>query len=300
MRYPCKPLAPARESLALARREAQTFAMPAIFAPSAIQALTGLAQRALARRDGLVVLGLSGAQGSGKSTLAAALQQAFCAQGVATATLSLDDLYCTRAGRQRLATMVHPMLATRGVPGTHDVALGLATIAALERGEPALLPRFDKARDDRRLPAPGDRAPHRTRLLLFEGWCIGALPQSATALTQPINALEAEEDGAGRWRNYANAALAGAYQTLWARIDALAMLRAPDFATIVHWRQQQEHALRDTTYPAPHVMNDTEVIRFVAHYERITRQILADLPGRADCVIDLDANRQVTRIRPRD
>ena len=257
-----------------------------------------LAHRALDRREGLVVLGISGAQGSGKSTIAAALHQALDAQGVTTATLSLDDLYCTHAERQRLASTVHPLLATRGVPGTHDVALGLATIAALERGEPALLPRFDKARDDRRKPEPVDCAPPHTRMLLFEGWCIGALPQPDAALIAPINPLEAEADVAGHWRGYANAALAGVYRTLWARIDALAMLRAPDFATIVTWRQEQEHALREATGPAPGVMSDAEVIRFVAHYERITRQILIDLPGHADCVIDLDACRRVVGIRP--
>ena len=266
--------------------------------PAALQALMALAHHALDRRKGLVVLGISGAQGSGKSTLAAALHQAMDAQGVTTATLSLDDLYCTRAERQRLARSVHPLLATRGVPGTHDIALGLATIPALERGEPAPLPRFDKARDDRRKPQPTDRAPPHTRLLLFEGWCIGALPQPEAALITPINALEAEADAAVHWRGYANAALAGIYRTLWARIDALAMLRAPDFATIVTWRQQQEHALLAATGPAPGIMSDAEVIQFVAHYERITRQILTDLPGRADCVIDLAADRRVTSIRP--
>lgn len=280
---------------------------------AALEAVLALARRTLARQDGLVVLGISGAQGSGKSTLALALEQAMQAQGVATATLSLDDLYYTRAERRHLAATVHPLLQTRGVPGTHDVALGLATIAALERGEPALLPRFDKAHDDRRPtcdPAPGDHAPAHTRLLIFEGWCLGARPQDEAALADPVNALEDEEDPAGIWRRHANAALAGPYRALWARIDALAMLRAPGFEGVVHWRRQQERALRaksasgstsGSEYGATsgtEVMNDAQVARFVAHYERITRQILIDLPGRADCVIDLDANRAVTAIRP--
>ena len=270
--------------------------------PAALDALHALARRALCgRHDRLTVLGLSGAQGSGKSTLAAALRQRLDAEGVPTAILSLDDLYLTRADRLRLGAEVHPLLATRGVPGTHDVALGLATIAALERGEPALLPRFDKARDDRRAPTEADRAPARTRLLVFEGWCIGARPQTEAALAEPMNALEAEEDRAGVWRHTVNAALAGPYAALWARIDALAMLRAPDFATIVGWRQQQERALRKDVgdcpgLAGPGVMTDSAVTRFVAHYERITRHLLADLPGRADCIIDLAPDRHVTRI----
>ncbi|HEX4847424.1 MAG TPA: kinase, partial [Novosphingobium sp.] len=106
-----------------------------------------------AGHSGLFVLGLSGSQGSGKTTLVAGLEQALEAQGLRVARLSLDDLYLTRAERIALGQSVHPLLATRGVPGTHDVALGLEVIAALERGKAAALPRFDKGRDDRADPA---------------------------------------------------------------------------------------------------------------------------------------------------
>jgi D-glycerate 3-kinase len=208
--------------------------------------------------------------------------------------LSLDDLYHTRAERQRLARAVHPLLITRGVPGTHDVALGLDTIATLARGQAARLPRFDKARDDRRPGAQWDRAPAGTRLLLFEGWCLGARSQDEAALVPPINALEAQEDGDGRWRRHVNAALAGDHAALWARIDALAMLRAPDFATVAAWRGEQEAALRQREGSGAGVMDAPALIRFVAHYERITRHLLADLPDRADCVLTLDAQRRVT------
>jgi D-glycerate 3-kinase len=252
--------------------------------PDALTALITLAEDALARREGLVVLGLSGAQGSGKSTLATALARHFDA-----AILSLDDLYLTRAERQALAATVHPLFATRGVPGTHDVALGLAAIDALARGEAAPLPRFDKAIDDR--AATPAQAPAGTRLLIFEGWCLGARPEPEANLATPINALEAEADPQAIWRRHVNAALAGAYQDLWARIDVLAMLRAPDFSTVVRWRQQQEHALR-----GPAAMDDAQVVRFVAHYERITRRLLADLPDRADLVMELDPARCVMDI----
>jgi D-glycerate 3-kinase len=264
--------------------------------PTTLAALIALTERTLTRRAGMVVLGLSGAQGSGKSTLAAALHAHFAAQGLVTATLSLDDLYHTRSTRLRLAAQIHPLLITRGVPGTHDIALGLATIDALARGEAALLPRFDKARDDRRPPTAMDRAPVGTRLLLFEGWCLGARAQTAADLATPINALEAHEDADGVWRNHVNIALAGDYAALWRRIDALAMLRAPGFDAIAQWRQQQELALRQVAGMAPGVMDDTALRRFVAHYERITRQLLHDLPDRADLVIELDRNRTPTRI----
>jgi D-glycerate 3-kinase len=90
--------------------------------------LAELVTRHRTQREGLFVLGLCGAQGSGKSTLAAALARMLARDGTRTAILSLDDIYLTRAERLQLAREVHPLFATRGAPGTHDVALGLATI----------------------------------------------------------------------------------------------------------------------------------------------------------------------------
>lgn len=264
--------------------------------PAALAALVSLARNRLKDQAGLVVLGVSGAQGSGKSTLAAALHQEMTAAGVPTVTLSLDDIYRTRAEREQLAATIHPLLITRGVPGTHDVALGLRTIDALARGEPVRLPRFDKARDDRRPADQCDMAPAGTRLLVFEGWCVGARAQDPAQLAQPINALEAGEDHDGRWRHHVNAALAGDYPALWSRLHALAMLRAPGFASVLHWRQQQEAALRATAGQAPGVMSDAEVARFVAHYERLTRHLLIDLPTIADLILDLDNDRHMTGI----
>lgn len=285
MRFPCKayPREP-NEAMAITPDN------------PALTALIALTERTLARCSGMAVVGISGAQGSGKSTLTAALHAHFAAHGIATATLSLDDLYLTHAQRARLAAKVHPLLSTRGVPGTHDVALGMATIAALARGEPTLLPRFDKACDDRSPPSETDRSPAATRLLLFEGWCLGARAQTADELVQPVNALEAAEDRDAHWRGYVNAALAGDYAALWRRIDAMAFLRAPDFATVSGWRREQEQALRQRSGQGPGVMDDAALDRFVAHYERITRHLLADLAARSDLVIELDPDRVPKRI----
>ena len=64
------------------------------------------------------VFAIAGLQGSGKSTLAAQVAARARSEGLRVAVLSLDDLYLTRAQRQRLALDVHPLLATRGPPGT--------------------------------------------------------------------------------------------------------------------------------------------------------------------------------------
>lgn len=241
-----------------------------------------------------LVLGICGAQGSGKSTLCAALETALRARGIAAATLSLDDLYLTHAARLHLARSVHPLFATRGVPGTHDVALGLATLDALGRGEPAALPRFDKGADDRAAPQGWPRAPAGCQVLLFEGWCLGAAPQPDAALAAPVNPLEAGEDPEARWRRHANMALAGPYQALWARIDCLVLLAAPGWDVVADWREEQEAALRATG--AARAMSPAKVARFIQHYERLTRWILAEMPARADLAVRLGPAREVLTV----
>lgn len=238
------------------------------------------------------VLGICGAQGSGKSTLARAIERQAAERQIAAASLSLDDLYLTRATRETLAREVHPLLRTRGVPGTHDVALGMNVLDAVDRGEPAALPRFDKADDDRFPPQRWPKAPAGTELLIFEGWCVGARAQGAEALAGPVNRLEAREDARGIWRRYANDALAGAYQDLFGRIDVLVLLAAPCFEIVFDWRLQQETELRERVGPdAPGLMEPAGIARFIQHYERLTRHILSEMPARADVLVRLAEDR---------
>lgn len=245
---------------------------------------------------GPLILGICGAQGSGKSTLAEALVARFDAAGVRAATLSLDDLYLGRAARAELARDIHPLLATRGVPLTHDVAAGCAILDAVKAGASVRLPRFDKASD---APLPPDAwdAPGVIDLLIFEGWCVGARPQPAAELVAPVNALEREEDPEGVWRTAVNAALAGPYRALFGRMDRLVLLAAPEFAIVRRWRGEQEAALRerlraDGRDPAL-AMDNAALDRFVQHYERLTRAILRTMPGEADLTLHLDRNRNL-------
>lgn len=252
-----------------------------------------VAHRVRAWMDGAsapLILGLCGSQGSGKSTLAAALRHGLEAQGRRVAILSLDDLYLNGAERARLARDIHPLFRTRGVPGTHDVARGIAILDALHAGEPTDLPRFDKARDE---PAPGQEAvAPPIDLLVFEGWCMGARPQGERALEQPVNMLERNEDPDGTWRRHVNAQLQGPYADLFSRLDRLVLLAAPDFAVVRRWRGQQEDDLRAQGH-GDKVMNPAELDRFVQHYERLTRHILAEMPPRADLTLPLDEERRL-------
>jgi D-glycerate 3-kinase len=264
------------------------------------------------------ILGLAGPQGSGKSTLAARLAETLSDHGqngpfggqfagrggqitgvgdtahrfgarMAVAA-SLDDFYLPKSRRQALANRVHPLLATRGVPGTHDLPLLLHVLARVRAGQPVTLPLFDKLADDRLAPQHWRRFA-RIDLLILEGWCIGARPQPAALLAAPINPLEAGEDPDARWRTHANQALAGNYQRTWARLDALAFLAAPDWETVPLWRAEQEAALIRSSRRTG--MDAAAIARFCAHYERLTRWQLATTPARAGLSLRLDERRQV-------
>jgi D-glycerate 3-kinase len=254
-----------------------------------------------ARPGRTLVVGINGAQGSGKSTLAARVQQSLeRAHGRRTAVLSLDDFYLTRAQRGELACKVHPLLATRGVPGTHDVGLAQRTLERLRelrQGESLRLPRFVKAQDDRAPEGDWPACSGPLDVVLFEGWCVGTPPQAADELATPVNALEAHEDADGRWRAYVNTQLATAYAALFALLDRLVFLRAPAFEVVHGWRLEQEAGNAAASPGAAHVMTSAALERFIAHYERLTRHALRVLPARADVVLDLDAQRRVTATR---
>ncbi|MGF6712033.1 D-glycerate 3-kinase [Luteibacter sp. W1I16] len=241
------------------------------------------------------VLGVSGLQGSGKSTLAAALIDAARGRGWGAVAMSLDDAYLTRAEREKLAGEVHPLLRTRGVPGTHDLALLGSTLSALEKASPERpvpIPRFDKGHDDRYEQSLWPAIGEPPRLVVLEGWCLGVEPVGADELAEPVNTLEREEDADGRWRRWVNARLSG-YLTLWERIDALVVLQAPAWEVVATWRDEAERPLRERG--EPRAMDEAELSRFLQHYERISRWALLSLPGKADMVLPLDERRRVHR-----
>jgi len=256
-----------------------------------------------ARAPGCRIIGLAGAQGSGKSTLAALLARLLSeVLAQRTVVLSLDDYYLPRAERAQRARDVHPLLRTRGVPGTHDVdALGTAlrTLRTLGAGERMEILRFDKAHDDRARETKVVEGP--IDVVLFEGWCVGARAQHASALSAPVNALERDEDADARFRTYVNEQLAQRYEPLWRELDGLVFLAVPDVASVFGLRAEQERKLRATTRGASAaVMDDTQLARFVQHFERLTAHMLHEAPAYADVLVRLDRDRQVTSLTLRD
>lgn len=237
------------------------------------------------------IIGVSGAQGSGKSTLAKA-----AAARLGGVALSLDDVYLTRAERAALGATVHPLFATRGPPGTHDLDLLEATLDALIAAGPDTrtpLPSFDKLADERRSRSDWPVFAGRPRVILLEGWCLGATPQDAAALIEPVNALERDADADGIWRRAVNARVGEDAARLGARIDALLFLKAPSFDVVLDWRCEQEAGLTGAPVTAA---RRAELARFIQHFERLTRHMLAGGLW-ADVVVELDTDRRPLLVR---
>ncbi len=248
----------------------------------------------IARSRRPYILGLSGLQGSGKSTLARVMKAQAGARGWATEVLSLDDFYYARSDREALARDIHPLLRSRGVPGTHEIELLLSVLAALPYASdklPVTHPRFDKGRDTRFSPSRWPRITRPPKLVIVEGWALGVRPQLQAALAKPVNELERKEDPDGSWRHWVNKQLRG-YQPLWRKFDALIVLQAPSWEIVRRWRGEQELDL--LARHAPLAMDAAAMERFLAHFERLSRHALATLPPLADTCVEYDNDRHVT------
>lgn len=283
-------------------------ALPADFASAVSDYYAPIAQNIASRYQAKgtpLLVGIQGTQGSGKSTMADFTQLLLRHEhGLNVAVVSIDDFYLTAASRKQLAIDVHPLLATRGVPGTHDLPLAFNTLHALSRldaGETLALPRFNKAIDDR---APRVNWPYITGpvdVIIFEGWCIGIGPQTDSDISHPMNTLELEEDPTGAWRQYVNSQLAGNYAKLFNMLDCLVVITAPSFDVVFEWRALQEQKLAAKLKDAPpeqqaKIQTEAQLRRFIAHYQRLTCHGLQQLPSRADWVLNLDEQHRITGV----
>ncbi|MBC7768062.1 MAG: kinase [Phycisphaerales bacterium] len=260
--------------------------------------------------DRPALVGVGGAQGSGKSTIC----RAFAQTHPRVAHFSLDDVYLTKAERVWRADNIssfsalrdqdgnfevrhvarpvtEQLLLTRGPPGTHDLGLAKSLIARLAQNAPTPLPRFDKAADDR---APDSAWPvfeGPAEAIVIDGWCMGATP---TPQSPPLNELE-EDDVEGIWRRETEMQLAKKYAPFFGAFDAIVYLQAPSWAIVRSWRGQQEE---QTLGRALTAAENKALDRFVMHYERVTRAMLAG-HHRAQWIAHLDEERNVVRMEER-
>ena len=257
-------------------------------------------QPVLTNRKRPLILGISGSQGSGKSLLADYLCTVVASRfNLNALPTSIDDFYHTKHERYQLGQDIHPLLATRGVPGTHDIDLAINVLDGLIEGsEDVLVPRFDKRIDDRCHVNSFTRVSNTLDLIVLEGWCLGANAQTMDKLQVDINKLERDFDPKFIWREYVNDCLAGPYQKLFDYVDCWIMLRAPSFEHVLNWRLEQEQKLmekhRASGIETSHkIMSRQEISSFIQHYQRVTESILDDLPARVHHLYQLDGDRAI-------
>ena len=260
------------------------------------------------------VFGINGGQGSGKTTINAFLQIILTrGLGLKAAGFSIDDVYKTYDQRQAMAQTVHPLFATRSVAGTHDTALAIDTLDALSHANAdtrVAIPRFDKMAKN----GQGDRVSKSEwpvvegplDVVIFEGWFVGAHPQQAQELLEPINQREAAEDPDGTWRRTMNQLLATDYRELFDRIDELLVIQVRSMEDVFRNRELQEQHLRRTLEEARQRGEDTgeqgamtpdEVVAFISLYERTTRHMLATLPEQARLTLFIGDQHRIERVR---
>ncbi|MBA6232633.1 MULTISPECIES: kinase [unclassified Colwellia] len=243
-------------------------------------------------------VGINGCQGSGKSTLTDFIAEYLIAKyQLNVVVMSLDDFYLTGDKRNKLAHDVHPLLATRGVPGTHDVVALEQVLDQLNTQKTDfLIPKFNKATDE---PFPKEQwtvIEKNVDIILLEGWCWGVTPQTQAQLKSPINELELQHDANGQWRNYVNEQLKKAYAPLYKKMDFWLALQAPSFDCVYKWRLEQEQKLqvRNIGLVNSKVMTPEEILNFTQYFQRLSVQSCTSISQSADAIFYLNYARHIT------
>tara|TARA_R110000764_G_scaffold18828_4_gene50227 strand:+ start:4205 stop:5086 length:882 start_codon:yes stop_codon:yes gene_type:complete len=245
-------------------------------------------------------VGINGCQGSGKSTLTDYIGEYLTkTHKLNIVVMSLDDFYFTGEKRQELSRDIHPLLATRGVPGTHDMAMLENTLIKLKAKETGFtIPRFNKATDE---PYPQEQwqvIEKPIDIILLEGWCWGVKPQTAEQLISPVNELELKHDKNGAWRNYVNQQLKQYYQPLYAQMDFWLALQAPSFDCVYKWRLEQEEKLKANNQGLSNskIMQSDGILNFTQYFQRLSVQACNTISQSADAIFYLDYARNITSV----
>ena len=246
-----------------------------------------------------LILGFSGGQGSGKTTatgiLKIILNKFFKRR---THVSSIDDFYKTVKERNKMSSIIHPLFKTRGVPGTHDIKLikNFFNYVKKKNFKPTQLPKFDKAIDNRLKKKYWFNVKKRPEIIILEGWCVGAKPQSNFLIKKPVNKLEKNEDKNLKWRKYANEKLKNEYKKLFKMIDDFIFIKIPNFDVVLKWRLIQESKLKKRSHLKKKIMSYNEIKRFIMFYQRITLQMIKDLSKSASVVMLLNKKHEIKKI----
>jgi len=255
-----------------------------------------------AKKKSPLIVGLAGGQGSGKTTISSIisliLKKYF---KLKVFKISIDDFYKTKKQREILSKNKHSLLLTRGVPGTHDIKIMLDFFRKIKTKnfKSLKLPKFNKANDDRYKKKHWYKLKSRPDVVIFEGWCVGAKPQSLRLLKKPINALEKAYDKSLKWRRFVNLQLKTNYKKLYSQLDSLLYLKVKNFNLLKKWRIKQEEKLwlKAKSRKNLKIMNKKEVINFMQTYQRITEQMFKDAPKYSSIIMNLNKNHQIHKIK---
>ena len=243
-------------------------------------------------------IGLAGGQGTGKTTISSIikiiLEKYF---KLKVFKISIDDFYKTRKERTNLSKKVHPMLMTRGVPGTHDIKMMLDFFkkAKNKRFKKLKVPNFNKAIDDRFPKKNWNNINEQPDIIIFEGWCVGAKAELYETLKKPINSLEKTDDQNLIWRKHVNEQLKKKYKKLYSQLNCMIYLKARSFSLLQKWRLKQEKKLwlKTKNKRSHKIMSKGDVINFMQTYQRITQNMFKNMPKYASIILNLNGNHQI-------
>ena len=244
-------------------------------------------------------VGLAGGQGTGKTTISSLLEiilRKYFKLNVFK--ISIDDFYRTRKERFNLSKKVHPLLMTRGVPGTHDIKIMLDFFrkSKTKKFKSFKLPKFNKAIDDRCKKNQWYTIKKRPDVIIFEGWCVGARAEKNSTIKKSINSLEKANDAQLIWRNYVNKQLKTKYKKLYDQLDCLVYLKAKNFSLLQKWRLIQEKKLwlkNKNKKTNNKIMSKGDVINFMQTYQRVTQNMFKFAPRYASIILNLNSNHQI-------
>ncbi len=241
-------------------------------------------------------VGLAGGQGTGKTTISSLIKIILTKYfKLNVFRISIDDFYRTRKERISLSKRIHPMLLTRGVPGTHDINMMLSFFkkAKGKKFKSLKLPKFNKAIDDRFSKKRWYDLKKRPDVIIFEGWCVGAKSEKNTTLKKTINSMEKVKDQKQIWRKYVNDQLKSKYKNLYSQLNCLVYLKAKNFSLLQKWRLKQERKLWIKSKVKSKIMNKGDVLSFMQTYQRITQSMFKNTPKYASIILNLNSNHQI-------
>ena len=243
-------------------------------------------------------VGLAGGQGTGKTTTSSLIKIILSKYfKLNVFRISIDDFYKTRKERISLSKRVHPMLLTRGVPGTHDINMMLNFFkkSKNKKFKRLKLPTFNKAIDDRFSKKYWYDLKKKPDVIIFEGWCVGAKSEKNDTLKRTINSMEKTKDQKQIWRKYVNDQLKTKYRKLYSQLNCLIYLKAKDFSLLQKWRLKQERKLwiKSKKSSNTKIMSKQDVLSFMQTYQRVTQNMFRYMPKYASIIINLNSNHQI-------